>query len=69
MNHRRLFRIGAIGTVITALCCFTPLLVIGLTSLGLVGAISYLDAVLLPLLGAFVLLFVFALIQRVRHNG
>ena len=69
MNQRRLFRIGAIGTVITALCCFTPFLVIGLTSLGLVGAIAYLDMILLPLLGIFALLLIFALIQKVRSNG
>ena len=69
MNSRRLFRIGAVGTVITALCCFTPLLVIGLTSLGFVGAIAYLDMILLPLLGICALLLAFALMQKVRSNG
>ena len=69
MNPRRLFWIGAVGTVITALCCFTPLLVIGLTSLGFVGAIAYLDMILLPLLGIFALLLAFALMQKVRSNG
>ena len=69
MNPRRLFRIGAVGTVITALCCFTPLLVIGLTSLGFAGAIAYLDMILLPLLGIFALLLAFALMQKVRSNG
>ena len=69
MNPRRLFRIGAVGTVITALCCFTPLLVIGLTSLGFASAIAYLDMILLPLLGIFALLLAFALMQKVRSNG
>ena len=69
MNPRRLFRIGAVGTVITALCCFTPLLVIGLTSLGFASAIAYLDMILLPLLGIFALLLAFALVQKVRSNG
>ncbi|MEP2891897.1 mercury resistance system transport protein MerF [Tateyamaria sp.] len=66
---RHLFRIGAIGTVITALCCFTPFLVVALTSLGLAGAISYLDIVLLPVLGAFMVLFIVALIQKMRPDG
>ena len=69
MNPRRLFRIGAVGTVITALCCFTPLLAIGLTSLGFASAIAYLDMILLPLLGIFALLLAFALMQKVRSNG
>ena len=69
MNLSRLFRIGAVGTVITALCCFTPLLVIGLTSLGFASAIAYLDMILLPLLGIFALLLAFALVQKVRSNG
>ncbi|MEP5631022.1 MAG: mercury resistance system transport protein MerF [Tateyamaria sp.] len=68
-SSRRLFRIGAIGTVITALCCFTPFLVVALTSLGLAGAISYLDIVLLPVLGAFMVLLIVALIQKMRPDG
>lgn len=69
MQPRRFLRIGIIGTVVTALCCFTPLLVIALTSLGLAGAIAYLDMVLLPLLGVFVLLLMVGLILKVRAGG
>ena len=47
---------GSIGTVLTALCCFTPILVIGLTGLGTVAIISYLDYVLFPLLAFFLVL-------------
>lgn len=69
MDNRKLFRIGAIGSVVTALCCFTPILVIVLTSIGLAGVISYLDIVLLPLLGAFVLMLLVALVRKARRNG
>ena len=45
---------GGIGAVITSLCCFTPLLVIGLTLGGATAIIGYLDYILLPLLAFFV---------------
>ncbi len=32
---------GGIGAAITALCCFTPLLVWGVTALGAVALVSY----------------------------
>ncbi|MEK9594332.1 MAG: mercury resistance system transport protein MerF [Rhodospirillaceae bacterium] len=44
------------GTVITAVCCFTPLLVYVFGFLGLSGLIFYLDFILLPALGLFILL-------------
>ncbi|MFL4469045.1 mercury resistance system transport protein MerF [Tateyamaria armeniaca] len=69
MDARRLFRIGAIGTAVTALCCFTPLLVVVLSGIGLAGTIAYLDMVLLPLLGAFVLVMLVAWIRKARANG
>jgi hypothetical protein len=36
------------GTVIVALCCFTPVLVITLSAIGLGAVVGYLDYVLLP---------------------
>jgi len=30
MNNRKLLATGLVGTVVTAVCCFTPVLVIGL---------------------------------------
>jgi len=50
----RLTRNGLIGAVITAICCFTPLLVWVLGGIGLVGLVAYLDVVLLPLLAVFI---------------
>lgn len=42
------------GTVIVALCCFTPILVVILGALGLSAWVGYLDYVLLPALGALI---------------
>lgn len=42
------------GTMIVALCCFTPILVVLLGTLGLGTLTGYLDAVLLPVLGIMV---------------
>ena len=60
----RLLGIGLIGTVVTALCCFTPLLVWLLAGLGLAGLLGMLDLVLLPMLGIFLCILGFALWQR-----
>ncbi|WP_324282134.1 mercury resistance system transport protein MerF [Cyanobacterium aponinum UTEX 3221] len=46
---------GILGaTIAVALCCFTPILVFVLTTIGLGVWISYLDYILLPLLGALI---------------
>lgn len=42
------------GTIVVAICCFTPILVIGLGALGLGAWIGYLDYILLPALGILV---------------
>lgn len=52
---KRLLKLGIIGTVITALCCFTPVLLVTFGALGLAG---YLDYVLFPMLGVFLLLLI-----------
>jgi mercuric ion transport protein len=44
------FVAAVMGTVVVALCCFTPLLVIGLGAIGLGVVTQYLDYVLLPVL-------------------
>lgn len=62
----KLLSLGIGGTIIAILCCFTPLLPIVLTALGLGGMISFVynDAVLLPILAGFLILTGFALWQR-----
>ncbi|WP_020593957.1 mercury resistance system transport protein MerF [Kiloniella laminariae] len=63
MQNKQL-TVGIIGTVIAALCCFTPILVILLGIAGLSGLVGYLDFVLLPTLLIFVLLTIYALWKK-----
>lgn len=64
MSNRGLLTTGIIGTIIAALCCFTPVLVILLGAIGLSALTGYLDIVLLPSLGFFLLLTIYALWRR-----
>ncbi len=48
------------GTILVALCCFTPLLVIVLGVVGLSALTRYLDVVLLPALGAMIIITIIA---------
>lgn len=64
MTNDRLLATGLAGTVIAALCCFTPVLVILLGVVGLSGLIGYLDYVLLPALAAFIVITIYALWRK-----
>ncbi len=64
MSNNRLLKIGIVGTIIAALCCFTPILVVLLGALGLSAMVGYLDVVLLPALGIFILITLYALWKR-----
>lgn len=64
----KLLLTGVIGTVIAALCCFTPVLVILLGAVGLSALAGVLDYVLIPSLVFFVLLTIYALVRRVRSQ-
>lgn len=55
---------GVIGTVVAALCCFTPVLVILLGAVGLSALLGVLDYVLIPALIFFIGLTVYAVIRR-----
>jgi Membrane transport protein MerF len=65
-DPKTLLRVGVIGTVLVALCCFTPVLVILLGVVGLSALTGYLDYVLLPALAVFIGLALYA-IQRKRQ--
>ncbi len=67
MNERSLLRAGVVGTLVAALCCFTPLLVILLGTVGLSALVGYLDYVLLPALVVFAGITVYALTRRRRR--
>ena len=60
----KLLTTGIIGTVIAALCCFTPLLVWLLAAIGLSAVLAYLDFVLVPALIIFIALIGVALWRR-----
>ncbi|NIA68032.1 mercury resistance system transport protein MerF [Pelagibius litoralis] len=70
MTNNLLLKTGVVGTVVAALCCFTPLLVVVLGSLGLSALLGILDYVLLPALAFFIALTVYALWKsnRARSN-
>ena len=60
-----MLKIGVIGAVISALCCFTPVLVWVLVPLGLTGAtMIYLEIGLLAALFIFSAIAIFAMILR-----
>ena len=59
-NQGGLLKVGLIGTVIAALCCFTPVLVILFGAVGLSALLGWLDYVLLPALALFIGLPIYA---------
>jgi len=69
MNDDNLLRNGIVGTVIAALCCFTPVLVILLGFAGLSAFIGGLDYVLFPIMFASMGMISIALFMRSGHKG
>lgn len=69
MTDRGLLTTGVIGTIVAALCCFTPLLVVVLAALGLSAWLGWLDIVLLPALGVFLCITVYALLRLARRRS
>jgi mercuric ion transport protein len=61
-----MLKFGIIGTVITVLCCFTPILVIVFSAIALSALIGILDFVLFPALGLFIAITGYALWKRRR---
>ncbi len=64
MRDRTILGVGIIGTVIAALCCFTPVLIVLLGIVGLSALTGYLDVVLLPALAFFIGLTSYAVWRR-----
>ena len=69
MNDKRLLSIGIGGTVIAALCCFTPILVVLLGAVGLSAALGWLDYVLFPALAFFIGLTIYAIYRRQKRQA
>ena len=64
---RKMFKTGVLGGIVTAICCFTPILVIVFSAVGLAAALKYLDFVLFPMLAIFIVLAVVGFI-KLRHE-
>jgi len=69
MSDRSLLRVGVLGAVIAALCCFTPLLVVVFGAVGLSAVVGWLDYVLLPALFVFLGITVYALVRGQRASS
>jgi len=57
---KKAFISAMVGTVLVALCCFTPVLVIVLSLLGVSFLTPYLDYVLLPALAVLLIVTIMA---------
>ena len=64
MNKNKMLWAGGTGTIIVAICCFTPVLVILLGVIGLSAWVGWLDYVLLPLFFLFIGITIYALLRR-----
>jgi len=64
MKNSTLLKTGIIGTAIAALCCFTPLLLVLFSAVGLATWIGHLDAVLMPALVFFLALMIYAFFKK-----
>ena len=69
MNEKTLLRTGSIGTVIAAICCFTPALVVLLGFAGLSAVVGWLDYGLFPILFASMGMVAYALYLRFGQPG
>lgn len=68
-DPKTLMRVGVVGTVLVALCCFTPILVILLGAIGLSALTGYLDYVLLPALLVFIGLTIYAVRRKQKADA
>ncbi len=64
MKNSNLLSVGVAGTAVAALCCFTPVLVVLLSAVGLSAVTGWLDYVLLPALAVFAGVTLYAVIGR-----
>ena len=64
MSRTKLMATGAVGAVVAALCCATPILAILLGAVGLSALTGYLDYVLLPAIVIFIGIAVYGFTRR-----
>ncbi len=68
-KDKKLLRLGSGGTVIAAICCFTPALVVVVGFAGLSAIVGWLDYGLFPILFASLGLIAYALYLRAGGKG
>jgi mercuric ion transport protein len=68
-SDSKLIATGIIGTVIVALCCFTPVLLVLLVAVGVSTWLGWIDYVLLPALAFFIALTLYAVWRRQRRHA
>lgn len=66
---RKLLATGIIGTVIAALCCFTPVLMVLFGVVGLSAFVGWIDIVLLPALVFFIGLTIYAVRRKKQRES
>lgn len=64
MKTSTLLKTGTVGAIVSALCCFTPVLVLLFGAVGLAAWVGYLDYVLMPALLFFVGLIIYAVNRK-----
>lgn len=64
MKDATILKTGIAGSIIAAVCCFTPVLVILLGAVGLSAWLGWIDVVLLPALAVFIGITVYGLWRR-----
>jgi len=69
MNYGTMTKTGIIGSVVAAICCATPVLVLLLGAAGLSAWVGWLDYVLLPAFVLFVGVTAYGVQQRRRGAG
>ena len=68
MGDLTMLKTGIAGSVIAAICCFTPVLVLGLGAVGLSAWLGWIDYVLLPALAMFLAITGYGLYLRQRRR-
>ncbi len=69
MKDTTMLKTGLIGGAVAGLCCFTPVLVVTFSAIGLTAIVAWLDYVLLPALVIFAGVTVIALVRLRTKAG
>ncbi|NRA87479.1 MAG: mercury resistance system transport protein MerF [Rhizobiales bacterium] len=63
-KSKKMLKVGILGSLTAAICCFTPLLVFGLAGVGLSGLVGGIDYLVFPILFASLGMIAYALYIR-----